>query len=81
MNLWVVSRPLMTSSMIWMGSTSLKLSNESKITKFGVRTKKIRPRDVNRGFSKTPHAETLKVCAFSVYLMASNHSNLDMDTF
>ena len=71
----------MTSSMIWMGSTSLKLSNESKITQFGVRMKKIRPRKIKGGFSKTPHAEPLKDYAFSVYLMASNDSNLDANRF
>ena len=61
-----------------MDSTLLKLFNESKITKFGVRTKKLRPREVKGGFSKTPHAIALKFCEFSVYLMAFNDSNLDI---
>ena len=42
---------------------------------------KIRAREVKRGFSKTPHAVPLNVCAFSVYLVASNDSNLDIDRF
>ena len=71
----------MASSMIWMDSTPSKLSNESKITQFGVGMKKIRLREVKRGFSKTPHAAPLNVCKFSVYLMASNDSKIDIDKF
>ena len=62
----------MASKMIWMDSTPSKLSNESKITQFEVRMKKVRPHEVKGGFSKTPHVAPLKVCAFSVYLMESN---------
>ena len=31
------------------------------------------------GFSKTPYEVPLNSCAFSVYLVASNESKLDMD--
>ena len=81
MNFWVVPLPPMTSSIIWMDSTPSKLSKESKITEFGVRMKKIRPREVKRGFSKAPHAAPLNVCEFSVYLVASNDSKIDIDRF
>ena len=64
-----------------MDSTLLKLSKEYKITKFEVRMKKIRPHEVKGGFSKTPHAAPLNVCAFSAYLVASNDSKLDVDRF
>ena len=64
-----------------MDSTLLNLSNEFKITKFGVQTKKIQPREVKGGLFKTRHAAPLNVCAFSVYLMASNDSKLDTDKF
>ena len=67
--------------MIWMDSKPSKLSNESKITQFGVRMKKIWPREVKRGFSKTPHAAPLNVCEFSVYLVVSNDSKHDIDRF
>ena len=64
-----------------MDSTLLNLFNESKITKFGVRTKMLRSCEVKGGFSKTPHATPLKLCAFLVYLMDFNHSNLNIDIF
>ena len=67
--------------MIWMGSTPSKLSNKSKITQFEARMKKIRPCDVKRRFSKTPHLEPLNVCAFSIYLVASNDSKIDINRF
>ena len=70
----------MALGMIWMDSTPSKISNESKITQLRVQTKKIRPREVNEGFSKPPHAAPLKVYAFSVYL-SSNDSKLDIDGF
>ena len=41
--------------------------------------KKVRPREVKRRFSKTPHVAPLKICAFSFYLEASNDSNIDID--
>ena len=81
MNFWVVPWLPMTSSMIWMDSTPSKLSNESNITQFGVLMKKIQPREVNRGFSKTPYATPLNVCAFSVYPVFSIDSKLDIDKF
>ena len=81
MNFWVVPLPLMASSLICLDSTLLNISNESNITQFEVRTKKIWPREVKGEFSKTPHAAPLKVCAFSVYLMASNDFKLDIDRF
>ena len=71
----------MVLGIILMGSTSLKLSYKSKITQLEVQTKKIRHRDVKGGFSKTPHITTLKFCAFSVYLMTSNDSKLDINIF
>ena len=71
----------MTSSMIWMDSTPSNLSNESKITQFRVLMKKIQPREVNRGFSKTPYAVPPNVCAFLVYLVSSTDSKLDIDKF
>ena len=52
MNFRVVPLLPMASSLICMDSTLLNPSNESKITQFGVRTKKIRPREVEGGFSK-----------------------------
>ena len=72
----------MTPSMIWMGSKSLKLSNESKIAQFGVqKKKKIGPHKVKGGFSKTQHASPLKFCAFSVNLMAFNDFKLNIYRF
>ena len=68
----------MASSLIYMDSTLLNLSNESKITQIGDRTKKIQPREVKRGFFETPHAAPLNVCKFSVYLIDYNDSKLDI---
>ena len=71
----------MASIMIWMDSTPSKISNESKITQFGALMKNIRSREVKIGFLKTPYAAPLNVCAFSVYLLASNDYKLDIDRF
>ena len=78
MNFWVIPLPPMDLVMIWIDSTPSKLSKKSKIMQFEVQTKNIRPREVKGGFSKTPHAAPLKICAVSVYLMASNDSKLDI---
>ena len=61
------------------GLYTFQASNESKITQFEVLMKNIRPREAKRGFSKTPHVAPLNVCAFLVYLVDSNDSNIDVD--
>ena len=64
-----------------MDNTPLKLSKESNIIQFRVRTKKIRPREDKGGFLKTQHATPFKICAFSVYLLVSNDIKFYMDGF
>ena len=65
-----------------MDSKLLNLLNKFKITQFRVQMKKKYGLVKSKGgFSKTLHTTPLKVCEFSVYLMASNDSKIDIDRF